>query len=64
VGNRLKSTSTAYETSMKKLTGNQNLIKDIDKLEELGISPKQKISQTWLNKSDSNHDLIDNKPLI
>jgi len=64
VGNRLKSTSTAYETSMKKLTGNQNLIKDIDKLEELGISPKQKISQTWLNRSDSDHDLINNEPLI
>ncbi len=45
VGNRLKSTSTAYESSMKKLTGNQNLIKDIKKLETLGISPKQKIGQ-------------------
>ena len=51
VGNRLKSTSSAYGTAMKKLTGQQNLIKDIDKLENLGVSPKQKISQKWLNKA-------------
>lgn len=36
---------------MKKLTGNQNLIKDIDKLEVLGISPKQKIDKTWIAQS-------------
>ncbi|WP_373056032.1 DNA recombination protein RmuC [Zunongwangia sp. H14] len=51
VGNRLKSTSSAYNGAMKKLTGQQNLIKDIDKLESLGISPKQKIPQKWLNKA-------------
>lgn len=54
VGTRLKSTSGAYSTAMKKLTGNQNLIKDIDKLEELGISPKQKINQSWLLKATEN----------
>lgn len=52
VGNRIKSTTTAYETAMKKLTGNQNLVKDIHKLEDLGISPKQKIPQSWLNKAN------------
>jgi DNA recombination protein RmuC len=51
VGNRLKSTSTAYESAMKKLTGKQNLIKDIDKLEKLGISPKSKIGTKWLKRS-------------
>lgn len=51
VGNRLNSTSNAYQDSMRKLTGNQNLINDIDKLEKLGISPKKKISQKWLNKA-------------
>ena len=51
VGNRLKSTSTAYESAMKKLTGKQNLIKDIDKLEKLGISPKAKIGAKWLKRS-------------
>jgi len=52
IGNRLKSTNTAYQGAMKKLTGNQNLIKDIDKLEKLGISPKEKISQKWIERSD------------
>ncbi|MDT0676303.1 DNA recombination protein RmuC [Autumnicola musiva] len=51
VGSRLKSTSSAYNGAMKKLTGQQNLIKDIAKLESLGISPKQKISHKWLNKA-------------
>lgn len=51
VGTRLDSTSNAYKTAMKKLTGNQNLIKDIDKLEVLGISPKQKIDKTWIAQS-------------
>lgn len=50
VGTRLDSTSNAYQTAMKKLTGNQNLIKDIDKLEVLGISPKQKINKTWMTQ--------------
>ncbi len=51
VGTRLDSTSNAYQTAMKKLTGNQNLVKDIAKLEVLGISPKQKISKTWMTQS-------------
>ncbi|CAM4137842.1 DNA recombination protein RmuC [Gillisia limnaea] len=51
VGTRLDATSNAYQTAMKKLTGNQNLIKDIDKLEVLGISPKQKINKTWITQS-------------
>ena len=57
VGNRLSSTSSAYETAMKKLTGQQNLIKDIDKLEALGISPKQKLSQQWLSKAREDENL-------
>lgn len=52
VGNRIKSTGTAYESAMKKLTGKQNLIKDIDKLEKLGISPKAKIGSKWLKRSN------------
>lgn len=53
VGNRLKSTSTAYQDAMRKLTGNQNLIKDIHKLEQLGIAPKQKISQKWIERAQT-----------
>jgi DNA recombination protein RmuC len=57
IGNRLKSTNTAYQGAMKKLTGNQNLIKDIDKLEKLGVSPKEKISQKWIERAeDVNED--------
>ena len=37
---------------MKKLTGNQNLIKDIDRLEKLGVSPKSRIESKWLKKAD------------
>ncbi|WP_029033752.1 DNA recombination protein RmuC [Salinimicrobium terrae] len=51
VGKRLRSTTTAYDDAMKKLTGQQNLIKDIEQLETLGISPKQKLSQKWLSKA-------------
>ncbi|MDT0686707.1 DNA recombination protein RmuC [Autumnicola psychrophila] len=56
VGNRIKSTSSAYDSAMKKLTGQQNLIKDIDKLESLGISPKQKISSKWLDEASFDRD--------
>jgi len=57
VGDRINSTKNAYNGAMKKLTGQQNLIKDIDKLEELGISPKHKIEQNWLDKAyHSNND--------
>lgn len=52
LGNRLDSTSGAYQDAMKKLTGKQNLIKDIHKLEKLGISPKTKIEPHWLKKAD------------
>lgn len=56
VGDRINSTKNAYSGAMKKLTGQQNLIKDIDKLEELGIAPKQKISQNWLEKAYDGQD--------
>jgi DNA recombination protein RmuC len=58
VGNRLKSTTSAYEGAMKKLTGQQNLIKDIDQLESLGISPKQKLSQKWLSRANGEENQL------
>lgn len=63
VGNRIKSTGTAYQNAMKKLTGNQNLIKDIDRLEKLGIAPKDRIGQKWRDKaniSDTDTPAIEN----
>ncbi len=56
VGLRIDSTKGAYTNAMKKLTGNQNLIKDINKLEELGISPKDKMKPAWLKKANVNTD--------
>ncbi len=56
LGNRIDSTQNAYTGAMKKLTGNQNLIKDIDQLEKLGVSPKEKIKSTWLKKADTDED--------
>ncbi len=56
VGRRIDSTKTAYSDAMKKLTGQQNLIKDIDQLEQLGISPKEKISNKWLKTAHSIQD--------
>jgi len=57
VGNRIKSTGTAYQSAMKKLTGDRNLIKDIDKLEKLGIAPKEKINKKWLDRiGDENEE--------
>lgn len=59
VGNRISSTKGAYDNAMKKLTGNQNLIKDINKLEELGISPKDKMKPAWLKKANINNDELE-----
>lgn len=53
VGTRLKSTETVYVDAMKKLTGKQNLIKDIDKLEKLGVSPKKKIEKKWIDRASN-----------
>lgn len=58
VGTRLRSTTTAYEGAMKKLTGQQNLIKDIEQLETLGISPKQKLSQKWLSRAQGEENQL------
>ena len=58
VGNRLRSTTSAYDGAMKKLTGQQNLIKDIEQLEALGISPKQKLSQKWLSRANGEENQL------
>lgn len=58
VGRRLESTQNAYSGTMLKLTGNQNLIKDIVKLEELGISPKERIKPHFIEKSEDETPLL------
>ncbi len=64
VGNRIKSTKTAYDGAMKKLTGNQNLIKDIDKLDKLGVQPKEKISQKWMDRAEENEENLLSENII
>lgn len=57
VGTRIDSSKKAYDSAMKKLTGNQNLIKDIVKLEELGVATKTRISEKWRTGIEENPEL-------
>jgi len=57
LGKRIKSTDNAYVSAMKKLTGQQNLVKDIEKLQELGVKTNKQISPKWIKKA--NAGLID-----
>ncbi|WP_019038790.1 DNA recombination protein RmuC [Psychroflexus tropicus] len=50
VGNRIDSTKTTYEQAMKKLTGQQNLIKDVEALKEFGVTTKKTINSKWISK--------------
>ena len=59
LGNRIKSTDTAYTSAMKKLTGQQNLIKDIEKLQTLGVKTTKQIKPKWIKKAEA--DLLDDK---
>lgn len=43
LGSRIDSSKGKFEDAMKKLTGKQNLIKDIKKLKLLGVSTKKKL---------------------
>lgn len=50
VGNKISSTQKTYDVAMKKLTGQQNLIKDVEKLKTLGVHTQKKIPNNYLNK--------------
>jgi DNA recombination protein RmuC len=54
LGKRIKSTDTAYVSAMKKLTGNQNLVKDIERLQELGVKTNKQISPKWVKRANNN----------
>lgn len=49
VGNRIDSTKNTYDLAMKKLTGQQNLIKDVETLKELGVTSKKTIHPKWID---------------
>ena len=46
LGSRIDSVQTKYGETMKKLTGKQNLIKDIQELKKLGVSTKKEIQSS------------------
>lgn len=46
LGNRISSTQSKYDDAMKKLTGKQNLVKDIQHLKTLGVSTKKEIQSS------------------
>ena len=52
LGKRIKSTDNAYVSAMKKLTGQQNLVKDVEKLKTLGVKTTKEISPKWIKKSE------------
>lgn len=43
LGSRIDSSKNKYQDAMKKLTGQQNLVKDIKKLKKLGVSTKKNL---------------------
>ncbi|NEV94304.1 DNA recombination protein RmuC [Psychroflexus sp. YR1-1] len=48
VGNRIDSTKATFDQAMKKLTGQQNLIKDVEALKNLGVTSKKTIDPKWI----------------
>lgn len=51
VGNRIDSTKSTYDQAMKKLTGQQNLIKDVEALKEFGVTSKKSINSKWISNT-------------
>ena len=54
VGKNINTSKTAYDDAMRKLTGNQNLIKDVEKLRELGADSTKRIGANWIKKAEDN----------
>lgn len=50
VGNRIDSTKSTFDQAMKKLTGQQNLIKDVEALKDFGVTTKKTIDSKWISK--------------
>lgn len=54
VGKNINTSKTAYDDAMRKLTGQQNLIKDVEKLRELGADSTKRIGANWIKKAEDN----------
>jgi len=51
VGNQLKTVQGSYDSSMKKLTGQGNLIKKVENIKQLGVNTSKKINQNLLDRA-------------
>lgn len=51
VGNQLKTVQGSYDTSMKKLTGQGNLIKKVERIKELGAKTSKIMNKNLLDRS-------------
>ncbi|MCH9659475.1 MAG: DNA recombination protein RmuC [Bacteroidetes bacterium] len=52
VGNQLKTVQGSYDGTMKKLTGQGNLIKKVESIKKLGIKQKKHINEKLLKRAD------------
>jgi len=56
VGNQLKTVQGSYDTSMKKLTGNGNLIKKVEKIRKLGAKGTKNFNDKLLERALEDED--------
>ena len=56
VGNQLRTVQGSYDGTMKKLTGQGNLIKKVEKLKKLGIKQKKHINEKLVERAIANDD--------
>ncbi len=60
LGVQIKKSQTSYEGAMNKLsTGNGNLIRSVEKIKKLGISPTKNIDQRLVDRSIDQADLFE-----
>lgn len=57
VGNQLRTVQGSYDGTMKKLTGQGNLIKKVEKLKKLGIKQKKHINEKLVERATSDDTL-------
>lgn len=56
VGNQLKTVQGSYDGTMKKLTGQGNLVKKVETLKKLGIKQKKYINEKLLKRADEDDE--------
>jgi len=58
VGNQLKTVQGSYDTTMKKLTGQGNLIRKVEAIKKLGIKQKKSLNDKLLKRAEEDEDLL------